>query len=176
MMADGPRILVIDDDPLFCSLIALTLEKEFTVSLANSGEKGFHLACENPPDVAVIDVQMPGWDGLKTLSEFRKHQSLRSTPVIMLTSDASKGTVLTAIEAGADDYVLKTAFSKEEFRTRIAKLAESAGEPVEEPKRESPPDAANDENASADAEALNRSSVEALESPAGLQELVDCWD
>jgi CheY-like chemotaxis protein len=121
-MSNRARILVVDDDPLFRSLIVALLRKDCLVSVASEGSEGFYKALEHPPDVAIVDVQMPGWDGLKTLKAFRSHPALSEVKVVMLTSDASKETVLAAIHGGANDYVIKTSFSKGEFYQKLEKL------------------------------------------------------
>jgi DNA-binding NarL/FixJ family response regulator len=72
--------------------------------------------------VAVIDVNMPGWDGLKTLEAFRGHVSLRDIKIIMLTADASKQTVMAAVRGGANDYLIKTSFSKADFYRKLNQL------------------------------------------------------
>jgi len=120
--AKRSRVIVIDDDPLFRNLIVSMLRKDFFVSVASEGSEGYYKAIEHPPDVAVIDVQMPGWDGLKTLKAFRAHQLLSSTLVMMLTGDASRETVVAAIQGGAHDYVIKTKFSREEFLAKLQRL------------------------------------------------------
>jgi DNA-binding NarL/FixJ family response regulator len=119
---DRARVLVIDDDPLFRSLLVTLLRKDYIVSVAGEGSEGFHKALEHPPDAAVIDIQMPGWDGLRTLQAFRSHPALSATKIVILTSDASKETVLAAIEGGANDYVIKTSFSRDEFHQKVRKL------------------------------------------------------
>jgi CheY-like chemotaxis protein len=121
-MSSRPRILVIDDDPLFRSLILSLLRRDYVVSVASDGAEGFYKALEHPPAVVVIDVQMPGWDGLKTLKAFRAHPVLREVRAIILTADASRGTVLAAIQGGAHDYVVKTSFSHDEFCRKLARL------------------------------------------------------
>ncbi len=121
-MARRARILVVDDDPLFRSLIVSLLRKDFLVSVASEGSEGFYKALEYPPDMAIVDIQMPGWDGLKTLKAFRSHPKLAQVKIIILTSDASKGTVVAAIRGGADDYLIKTSFSKREFHQKLDKL------------------------------------------------------
>lgn len=121
-MERRPRILIIDDDPLFRSLVVSVLRSDFVVAVAADGEEGYYKALEHAPDLAVVDVQMPGWDGLRTLKTFRSQPSLANVPVVMLTSDASKDTVLAAIQAGANDYVIKVSFSKEEFLSKLNRL------------------------------------------------------
>ena len=106
-MGNHARILVIDDDPLFRSLIVSLLRKNYMVAVASDGFEGYHKALQHPPDIALVDIQMPGWDGLKTLKAFRDHPSLEDTKILMLTGDASRETVLAAIQGGANDYVFE---------------------------------------------------------------------
>lgn len=122
------RVLVIDDDPLFRNLVLSLLRKEYFVSVAKNGAEGFDKAKKYPPDVAIIDVQMPEWDGLQTLKAFRSHPTLSNTIIIMLTSDASKGTVLAAIKEGANDYIIKQSFTKAELQGKVQKFVESRSE------------------------------------------------
>jgi len=77
---------------------------------------------EHPPDVAVVDIQILGWNGLTTLKAFRIQPVLSGVRMMMLTSDASKDTMLQAIRLGADDYLLKSRFCKEEFYRKLEKL------------------------------------------------------
>ncbi len=123
------RILVVDDDPLFRSLMVSVLRRDFTVSVAPDGADGFYRALDQVPDLAVLDIQMPGWDGIKTLKAFRTHPLLARVKVVVLTSDASRETVLAAIQAGADDYIIKTAFSRDEFRQKLDRLLQDQPAP-----------------------------------------------
>ncbi len=118
------RVLVIDDDPLFRNLMVSFLRREYFVSVASDGSEGFHKALEYPPDIAIVDVQMAVWDGLQTLKAFRSHPTLAQTKIIMLTSDASKETVIAAIQGGANDYIIKTSFSKSEFLEKVRRFAQ----------------------------------------------------
>ena len=124
------RILVIDDDPLFRSLITSMLRRDYFVSVAADGSEGYYKALEHPPQLAIIDVQMPGWDGLRTLQAIRAHQALAKVPVMMLTSDASRQTVVASIESGANDYVIKTTLSKDELLKKARRLVNLAPERV----------------------------------------------
>jgi CheY-like chemotaxis protein len=116
------RVLIIDDDPLIRTLLVSALRKECFVAVAADGAEGFSKALELRPDVAVIDVNMPGWDGLKTLDAFRGHTNLRDIKIIMLTADASKQTVMAAVRGGANDYLIKTSFSKTDFYRKLNHL------------------------------------------------------
>jgi CheY-like chemotaxis protein len=117
-----PRLLVMDDDPLFRSLLISFLRRDYLVSVASNGSEGFYKAEEHTPDAAIIDIQMPGWDGLQTLKAFRSCPSLAKVPVVILTSDASRETVMAAIQAGAQDYIIKTGFTKEELLKKLERL------------------------------------------------------
>lgn len=116
---DRARVLVIDDDPLFRNLIVSLLRRNFIVAVAHSGQEGLQKALEHPPDVAVIDYQMPGWDGLETLAAFRKYSSLEKVRKIMLTAEAGREVVIAAIQSGASDYVIKRSFNREEFEAKV---------------------------------------------------------
>jgi CheY-like chemotaxis protein len=122
MKASPTRVLIIDDDPLIRTLLVSTLRKDCLVAVATEGSEGYLKALELKPDVAVIDVNMPGWDGLKTLETFRAHPELKDVKVIMLTADASKQTVMAAIHGGAHDYIIKTSFSKADFHRKLNRL------------------------------------------------------
>ncbi|HET6422494.1 MAG TPA: response regulator [Planctomycetaceae bacterium] len=116
------RVLVIDDDPFYQKLLTTVLQKNYLISVAGDGVSGLAKAKEFVPDLAIIDVQMPGLDGLQTLTAIRADSALRALKVIMLTADASRETVFAAVRAGADDYLIKTAFSQEELARKIERL------------------------------------------------------
>jgi PleD family two-component response regulator len=122
------RVLVVDDDPLFRSLLTSMLRKEFLVSAAIDGEEAYYQALEQRPDLAIIDIQMPRWDGLRTLKAFRAHPGLAVVPVMMLTSDASRQTVMAAIQAGANDYVIKTTLARDDLFRRVCRQLKIAPE------------------------------------------------
>ncbi|MCC7420035.1 MAG: response regulator [Planctomycetaceae bacterium] len=135
-MKPRTRVLVIDDEPLFRHLVASMLRRDYAVSMACEGSEGYYKAIEDPPDIALVDVQMPGWDGLKTLKAFRTHPILATVKVVILTGDASKETVLAAIHGGASEYLVKTHLSREMLHTTLEKLVPtpaSAGDESPEP-------------------------------------------
>jgi len=116
------RVLVIDDDPQIRSLLVAFLRRDYLVSVASEGAEGYEKALEHTPDIAVIDVQMPGWDGLKTLHAFRDHAALKGVRTVMLTADSSRQTVVAAISLGADDYIVKTALSKDVLLQKLKRV------------------------------------------------------
>lgn len=163
------RILVIDDDPLFRSLITSMLRREYFVTVACDGSEGYYKALEDAPQLVIIDVQMPGWDGLKTLQALRAHQALARIPIMMLTSDASRRTVLASIENGANDYVIKTTMSRDELLKKVRHLVHLA------PNR-NPEVAAREEGASIDGQSAGDLTRPANDEAAALQALLDNWE
>ncbi|MEM1061386.1 MAG: response regulator [Planctomycetota bacterium] len=119
-MSPDARILVIDDDPLFRSLLAASLDRH-TVETAADGSEGYYMAIAAVPDVMILDLQMSGWDGLKTLTMLRGNPLTASVPVIMLTSDGTRAQIVEAVRLGASDYVLKPGFSKDELVAKVEK-------------------------------------------------------
>lgn len=122
MPTERPRVLIIDDDPIFSKILERTLCDDYTVLLANDGSDGFFKALRDPPDLAIIDVMMPDWDGMKTLAEISNAHSLKNTRMVMLTGDASPETVKLAMHSGADRYFIKPNFSRTEFLRMIREL------------------------------------------------------
>lgn len=132
-MTDRPRILLIDDDHSFRSLAASILRKCCLVSLAADGAEGFAKALQHPPDAVIIDVLMPGWDGLKTLKAFRDQPTLSQVKTLMLTADARRGTVLAAVKSGANGYLVKTNFGERELFRKLNALLPGRFPPGESP-------------------------------------------
>lgn len=99
------KILVIDDDPAMTDLLKLLLEPASSaIYTANSGPDGIHLAKAERPDVIILDLMMPdmnGWQVSKSIREFSK------APILILSALDSPGLVAAALDAGADDYLIK---------------------------------------------------------------------
>jgi two-component system alkaline phosphatase synthesis response regulator PhoP len=116
------RVLIVDDDPTFRSLLVAAMRRDHLVSVAVSGEEAFEKAIEWNPDAIILDQEMgDGWDGVETLQKFRQHFLLKSVPVIMCTADSSRATVLSALEADATDYVVKTSFSADVLLAKVTR-------------------------------------------------------
>jgi DNA-binding response OmpR family regulator len=99
------KILVIDDDPEIIELLELMLSRAgATIVAACSGEEGLRQFYAHRPDLIVLDVMMPGMDGLEVCRRIRQ---LSDVPIIMLTVLGGADDVLRGLEAGADDYVAK---------------------------------------------------------------------
>lgn len=101
-----PHILVVDDDPSITTVLQRALHYDgYSVAVAASGEAALALASERPPDLAILDIMLPGMDGLTLLQRLRAADE--KLPVLFLTGrDAAADQVL-GLEAGADDYVVK---------------------------------------------------------------------
>jgi len=109
-MSQKKRILVVDDDDGFRALVTRSLRNTYIVLPASDGEEAFDKALELRPDAILLDLDMPGWDGVKTLREIRRSPALRNVPVVALSADHRRETIQSVIIEGASDYLLKEAF------------------------------------------------------------------
>lgn len=99
------KVLVIDDDPDMTDLLSLLLNKrDFDVISSNNGEEGLQKARNESPDVIILDLMMKGMDGWQVCAAVRKFSSI---PIIILTALDHPGTVVSALDAGADDFLTK---------------------------------------------------------------------
>ena len=119
------RILVIENETCIRENPREMLEAEgFRVDEADSGEDGIRQAMEEPPDLVVCDVMMPGKDGFEVLAELRNHESTIHLPFLFLTARADRGSLRKGMELGAEDYLTKP-FSRTELlaavRTRLTR-------------------------------------------------------
>ena len=128
-MNDRPQILIIDDDAVFRNLLVSLLRKDYLVAVAKDGQEGYEKAQSFTPSAVVIDIAMPGWNGHETLKAFREDPYLFAVPAMILTASSEKETVLSAIQGGANEYVIKAAFDKEEFLTKIHRLVNNIKSP-----------------------------------------------
>lgn len=102
------RVLVIEDNPLNLELIVDLLEaKDFSVLQACSAEEGLRLAREAAPDLVLMDLSLPGMDGLAATQQLKADPSTRPLPVIALTAHAMSGDRDAAMAAGCDGYLTK---------------------------------------------------------------------
>ncbi|MHB9134079.1 MAG: response regulator transcription factor [Armatimonadota bacterium] len=110
------KILVVDDEQSILDVVQYNLVKGgYEVVTANNGEQAVRLAHQHHPDLAVLDVTMPGMDGLEVCGKLRHDLG---TPVILLTARDSEIDKIVGLEIGADDYVTKP-FSPRELMARI---------------------------------------------------------
>ena len=114
------RILIIEDEEEIASFIKKGLASEnFAVDWSGTGEKGMELAKTNNYDLVILDIKLPGKDGITVLKELR--EAKKTFPVIMLSVKSDTPTKIEALNIGADDYLTKP-FSFEELLARIRAL------------------------------------------------------
>jgi two-component system response regulator MtrA len=117
-----PLILVADDDEDILLLVTTRLRRDgFNVVSASSGDQALALAREHKPLLAVLDIGMPGLDGLEVLAEIRADEELRGMFVLLLTAKAQESDVRRGYDSGADAYVKKP-FSPAELSMRVRAL------------------------------------------------------
>ncbi|MCR6110609.1 response regulator transcription factor [Bacillus sp. A301a_S52] len=122
-MADEAKILVVDDEERIRRLLKMYLEREeYDVDDAENGEKALQMALDTDYDLIVLDLMMPGIDGIEVCEEIRKH---KATPIIMLTAKGEETNRVQGFEAGTDDYIVKP-FSPREVVLRVKALLRRA--------------------------------------------------
>jgi len=128
-MSEKKRILVVDDEPDFASIVQGNLEKEgFEVEVAYNGVEGLEKVHANPPDAIVLDVMMPEKDGYEMCADLKGDEKYRDIPIVLLTAVASHVTSTRYSHADgmsteADDYIAKPA-SAEEITRSVKDLLE----------------------------------------------------
>jgi two-component system response regulator ResD len=111
------RVLVVDDDPTVSDVVRRYLERAgLTVSHAADGQRALDAYDAQPPDLVVLDLMLPGIDGLELCRRFRSRD--RDVPVVMLTALGEVADRVLGLEVGADDYVTKP-FSPRELVLRV---------------------------------------------------------
>ncbi|MFN8522722.1 MAG: response regulator transcription factor [Chloroflexota bacterium] len=119
----GERLLLVDDDPRVLSSVARRLAFEgFVVDTASDGRQALSVAERTPPDVVVLDVMMPGLDGLAVARELRKRGTV---PILMLTARDAVSDKVAGFKSGVDDYLVKP-FAFDELMVRIQALLRRA--------------------------------------------------
>jgi two-component system phosphate regulon response regulator PhoB len=113
------QILVIEDEEDILALIHFNLVKEnFRVECATSGEEGFQLAQNHEPDLILLDLMLPGMDGLEVCRRLRQAAETKETPINMLTAKGEEHDIVRGLELGADDYIPKP-FSPQVLIARV---------------------------------------------------------
>ena len=121
----NPVVLVADDDDDILLLVTTRLKRDgFEVIQASSGDRALELARERRPSVAVLDIGMPGLDGLQVLEQIRADEELREMKVLLLTAKAQESDVRRGYDTGADAYVKKP-FSPADLSTKVRELLDA---------------------------------------------------
>jgi two-component system, OmpR family, alkaline phosphatase synthesis response regulator PhoP len=101
-------ILVVEDDEDIRRLITLTFTKEgYRVIETDSGEEALKKAAASPPDVILLDLMLPGLDGLEVCRLLKRGGSTQALPIVMLTAKGEESDIVAGLELGADDYITK---------------------------------------------------------------------
>jgi DNA-binding response OmpR family regulator len=123
MVAVGTRILTVEDDERIRTAVKLALEDEgWAVTEAGNGEDALAAFQQEPADVVLIDIMLPGIDGFEVCRSIRRSSDV---PIVMVTARADTHDVVAGLEAGADDYLTKP-FAPKELSARIRALLRRA--------------------------------------------------
>lgn len=124
-MADKYEILAVDDNSISLAAIEQALKGKYDVTPLNSGVRALQYLKKNQPDLILLDVQMALINGVETLRAIREMENCRDIPVIMLTSQNDKQTVLDSYSLGAESYILKP-FTIKDLHERIESALKKA--------------------------------------------------
>ncbi len=112
-------VLLVEDEEEILELVAYNLGKEgYAVRRAESGETALRQAKSQPPDLILLDLMLPGIDGLEVCKSLKGDSATRHIPIIMLTARSEEADIVTGLELGADDYITKP-FSRRVLLARI---------------------------------------------------------
>ncbi len=113
------RVLIVEDEPDIRGLLAFHLEREgYQVATCRSGTEALSMVGDSPPDLLLLDLMLPGLDGLEVCRRLRREPRTASLPIVMLTAKREEVERVLGLELGADDYVVKP-FSPKEVVARI---------------------------------------------------------
>jgi putative two-component system response regulator len=121
--AKKARVLVVDDENDVCSLLqTLLVSKGYVVAIAMNGPEALAAIVRAPPDVILLDVILPGVDGMAICKKLKGDATTRLTPVILMTGLADRATRISGLDAGADDFLTKP-IDTQELLARVRSLA-----------------------------------------------------
>jgi len=112
-------ILIVDDEPDIIELIKYNLKNEgYFILTAQTGEQAIKTARHSQPDLMVLDLMLPGIDGLEVTKYLKNNEQTRDIPIVMLTAKGEESDIVTGLELGANDYISKP-FSPKVLVARI---------------------------------------------------------
>ena len=121
------KILFVEDDELMSDMYSLILhEPEFTVEIFKHGLEGIARAKEWQPDLILLDMMMPGMNGMEILHMLKKNDSTASIPVAMLSNLFDDSFIKEARDSGAVEYFIKSEFNGKEMREKIKNILEKS--------------------------------------------------
>ena len=128
------KILVVDDEEDILELVRYNLTKEgFNVLCASTGEEGLNAAKSKLPDLIILDLMLPGIDGLDVARSLKSEKNTKDIPVIMLTAKGEEADIVTGLELGADDYISKP-FSPRILTARVRAVLRRRSKPADDEK------------------------------------------
>lgn len=129
------KILVVDDEEDILELVRYNLEREgFQVTCAESGENAMERTRHEGPDLIVLDLMLPGIDGLEVARRLKQNQKTAGLPIVMLTAKVEEADIVTGLELGADDYMTKP-FSPRVLIARIKAVLRRQSQQEQDPDR-----------------------------------------
>mgnify|MGYP001608322600 FL=1 len=129
------KVLIVDDEKDIVELVRYHLEKEGLQCLqAADGPTALRLTRQHRPDLLILDLMLPGLDGLEVCRDLRRDAATARLPIIMLTAKADEVDRVVGLEVGADDYIVKP-FSPRELVARVKAILRRAQEPSGPPVR-----------------------------------------
>lgn len=125
-----PDVLIVEDEPEIAELIEFHLGREgLNSDIVHSGRTALEKATANPPDLVVLDLMLPDLDGFEICRRLKSNVDTKDVPVIMVTAKSDDTDVITGIELGADDYVVKP-FSPKVLVARVKNALRRTQGPV----------------------------------------------
>jgi DNA-binding response OmpR family regulator len=114
------KVMVVDDERDLVDIVAFNLRREqFDVLTAYDGESALEIARRDPPDLVILDLMLPGMNGLEVCRRLRNEPRTAQTPIVMLTAKGEETDAVIGLEQGADDYVRKP-FGVKELMARVS--------------------------------------------------------
>ncbi|MGD9160085.1 MAG: response regulator [Desulfobacteraceae bacterium] len=124
------KILVVDDEEDILELVRYNLTREgYNVLSASTGEEGLNNAKSKLPDLIILDLMLPGIDGLDVARSLKSDNNTKNIPIIMLTAKGEEADIVTGLELGADDYISKP-FSPRILTARVRAVLRRRTKPV----------------------------------------------
>ncbi len=116
------KIMIVEDDPDICEILSYNLEQEnYDVEIFNDGKEALESLLKSPADLILLDLMLPGMNGLEFARIVRKDESTFNIPIIMITARSDELDILQGLEQGADDYITKP-FRPKEVIARVKAL------------------------------------------------------
>jgi DNA-binding response OmpR family regulator len=139
-VAPHVRVLVVEDEADIAELVKHTLERmgDMQVETVESGDAALKVTVERPPDLIILDLNLPGLSGLEVCRILRSRPHTAATPIMMVTARTSERDRVAGLDLGADDYITKP-FSLKEFAARVRAMMRRGRRRVTDASNESRP-------------------------------------